>query len=195
MKISKSKLIAIAISVGVASTAAGAANNYMDSTPELTKPVATQQKGEVTKVDESVVDEATKEPDVTDTETATATQSQPSQAQSPQQAAPQEASQETPQPAQQPTTIAVDYVEQPPQEIPVVNKNKIMRTETTDYPNVRYPNKVDQKCVYYMEDGQVLWMIATIANEGVSLCFTPGTIMSSAQYAQHRTDPIPEQWR
>ena len=189
MKISKSKLVAIAISVVVASTAAGAANNYMvkDEPVEQTKTEKTVDKtSDKTPEKKTEVKQMPAER-IGDAPEPTVQNLKPSQHAS--------APVEVPVVETQPTEIPVEYVETPPVEVPVINPLRIVLTEVTDYPNERYPDRVDQKCIHHMEDGTSRWMVSTVRIKDGNLCLQSGTVMSKAQYIQFRTDPIPVQWR
>ena len=95
----------------------------------------------------------------------------------------------------QPTQIPVEYVDIPLVVVPVINTHRILLTEVTDYPNERYSDRKNQKCIHHMEDGTSRWMVSTIRATSGDLCLPSGTVMSQAQYIQFRTDEIPTQWR
>ena len=186
MKISKSKLVAVGISVVVASTAAGAANNYMATDEPVEQPKTEKKVEEVKQMPaERIGDEPAPEP--VEAPEPTVQNLKPSQHAS--------APVEVPVVEAQPTEIPVEYVDTPPAEVPVINPLRIVLTEVTDYPNERYPDRVDQKCIHHMEDGTSRWMVSTVRIKDGNLCLPSGTVMSKAQYIQFRTDPIPVQWR
>lgn len=186
MKLNKSKLLAIGISVVVASTAAGAANNYM-ATDEPEQPKTEKKVEEVKQAPaERIGDEPVKSEPVEAPE-PTVQNLKPSQhASAPIVEYPEET--ET-------TQIPVEHVETPPVQVPVINTHRIVLTEVTDYPNERYSDRKDQKCIHHMEDGTSRWMVSTIRLTSGDMCLPSGTVMSPAQYIQFRTDEIPTQWR
>ena len=203
MKISKSKLVAVGISVVVASTAAGAANNYMAKDEPVEQPktektvdnTSDEKTEEVKKVPaDRIGDEHAPDTTAPDTTSPDTTSPEPT-VQNP------NPSEDTPEPVEvpvaeaQPTKIPVEYVETPPVEVPVINPLRIVLTEVTDYPNPRYPDRVDQKCIHHMEDGTSRWMVSTVRIKDGNLCLPSGKVMSKAQYIQFRTDEIPVQWR
>lgn len=189
MKISKSKLVAVGISVVVASTAAGAANNYMATDEPVEKP-KTEKKVDKTSEEvkqataERIGDEPVKSVEAPE---PTLQNLKPSQHAS--------APVEVPVVEAQPTQIPVEYVDIPLVVVPVINTHRILLTEVTDYPNERYSDRKNQKCIHHMEDGTSRWMVSTIRATSGDLCLPSGTVMSQAQYIQFRTDEIPTQWR
>ena len=195
MKLNKSKLVAIGISVVVASTAVGAANNYMSTDEPVEKP-KTEKK--VDKSKDKKTEKAKKKPAKREAEQKQETVDQQPLADYPKQEVKvfEPIVEETFKEVEaQPTEIPVEYVDTPPVEVPVINPYKIVLTEVTDYPNERYPDRVDQKCIHHMEDGTSSWTVSTVRIKNANLCLPSGTVMSKAQYIQFRTDEIPVQWR
>ena len=193
MKLNKSKLLAIGISVVVASTTVGAANNYMakDEPVEQPKTEKTVDKTSDKKTEEvkqmpaeRIGDEPVKSVQAPE---PTVQNLKPSQhASAPIVEYPEET---------KTTQIPVEYVDTPPVVVPVINTHRILLTEVTDYPNERYSDRKNQKCIHHMEDGTSRWMVSTIGATSGDLCLPSGTVMSQAQYIQFRTDEIPTQWR
>lgn len=188
MKISKSKLVAVGISVVVATSAVGAVNNFI-AEPE---PVGKTKKEAPKEYKQETSDkpplEREVEREVEQKQAEQVVEAQPTLADYPKQEV-----------AVFEPIVEEAPVEQAPQPAPapqpVINKYKIVLTETTDFQNERYPDRKDQKCIHHMEDGTSRWMVSTIRATSGDLCLPSGALMSPAQYIQFRTDPIPVQWR
>lgn len=191
----KKKLLAIGLSVLVATSAVGAVNNFTaepDLVDKTKKEAPKEYKQEVS--DKPPLEREVERAEDTN-QAEQVVEAQPTLADYPKQEvavfepiveeAPAEPVQ-TPQPAQQPVQPAPE---------PVINKYKIVLTESVDYPNPRYADRIDRKCVHHMEDGTSRWMVSTLKSDTIASCFAAGTVMSPAQYIQFRTDPIPVQWR
>lgn len=187
----KKKLLAIGLSVLVTTSAVGAVNNFTAEQEPVEQPKkeATKEYKQEMSDQPPLEREVEREPEVQAEEV-----SQPTLAARPKsevkvfepivEEAPAEPVQ-TSQPAQP--------VQPAPE--PAINKYKIVLTESVDYPNPRYADRIDRKCVHHMEDGTSRWMVSTLKNDTAASCFAAGTVMSPAQYVQFRTDPIPVQWR
>lgn len=184
----KKKLLAIGLSVIVATSAVGAVNNFTAEPEIVDKTKKEAPKEYKQEMSDKPPLEREVEREVEQKQAEQVEEAQPTLADYPKQEvvvfepiveeAPVE---QAPQPAPAPQ--------------PAVNKYKIVLTETTDYQNQRYPDRKDQKCVHHMEDGTSRWMVSTIGATSGDLCLPSGAVMSKVQYIQFRTDPIPVQWR
>ena len=186
----RNKLLAIGISVLVAGSAVGAANNFTSEPVEQPKKESAQEYKQEVSDEPSLDREVEREPEVQAEEV-----SQPSPTTQPR----SEVKVSEPAAEKAPVNIVTSKtsqpVQQPTQPEPVINKYKIVLTESVDYPNQRYADRIDRKCVHHMEDGTSRWMVSTLKRDTSASCLVAGTVMSPEQYILFRTDPLPEQWR
>lgn len=164
----KTKLAAMLVAVGISTTLVSAMNNQPSQTVKIDEPAVT-----VSQQDTPKVVEATETP----TETVEKGEAQTEQAEVSVQA-----------PATQPEpTVQPQQVEEPP--VIPVNKYKVIGSETSSIQNAAYSNRTDYTCVFYMEDGQRLWITSTLkTRENYTCQFGAGSVMSPPQYISFRQD-------
>lgn len=183
----KKKILAIGLSVIVATSAVGAANNFTAESIEKPKKEAIKEYKQETSDKSSPEREVEREPEV-----------QAEEVSQPAPTAQSKSEVKTFEPIVKETPanpVQTPQASQPAQPEPVINKYKIVLTESVDYPNQRYADRIDRKCVHHMEDGSSRWMVSTLKINTTTSCFASGTVMSPEQYILFRTDQIPEQWR
>lgn len=181
----KNKLLAIGISVLVAGSAVGAVNNF------TAEPFEHPKKESAKEYKQEMSDEPSLNSEVDVESAPPADEAQPTPASEPK----SDVKSVEPIVKEAPANPVTPKASQPVQPEPVINKYKIVFTESVDYPNQRYADRIDRKCVHHMEDGTSRWMVSTLKINTTTSCFASGTVMSPEQYILFRTDPIPEQWR